>query len=182
MYATIGVGQQTLPSAELDFLGLEDSLRPPLFTFIDGNNISKARKLLQQNPSLANEVIPGFGWTPLHLAACEGRLKSIKMLISEYGVDPNVRCIPKQRCTPLHQAIIAYQVKAVKLLLELGSNMDARLKDEGRYQYTSLGLAMQNCLTGDPSKENMEIIRLLLKNGADYLQIFDGKCASHATE
>lgn len=164
----------TSPHAELDFLDLESHLRPRLFTLIDGNDIKTARKLLRANPSLAEEALPETGWTPLHLAACQGRIKFIKMLVTEFGANPNVRCSPEGRCTPLHQAVIGKNVTAMKLLLNLGSNIHAKMRmDEGKQQFSTLELAMQDCLVKNPT-EDMEIIRVLLRQGADYLRNFKG--------
>lgn len=97
------------------------------------------------------------------------------MLIAEYGANPNVRCSSERRCTPLHQAVIGKNITGIKLLLDHGSNIHAKMRmDEGKQQFSTLELAMQRCLTEDPTKKDIEIIRILLKRGADYLRNFNG--------
>jgi ankyrin repeat protein len=183
--ATLGSELWTLRHVELDFLELESHLRPQLFTLVDANNIKAARKLLEADVSISENCLPGNGWTPLHLAAYQGRTRFIRMLVTEFGISPNVKCStnsganPDDECstirrTPLHQAVIGKRVKAVKLLLELGASVDARFREsEGKEQVTALEVVMDNCMTHGPSKENMDIIRVLLNHGADYLHNYN---------
>ncbi|MCJ1357884.1 MAG: hypothetical protein MMC33_007880 [Icmadophila ericetorum] len=63
----------------------------------------------------------------------------------------------------------------MKLLLNLGSNIHAKVRmGEGKRQFSTLESAMQSCLFKDPTKEEMDITRVLFKQGADYLRNFDG--------
>ncbi|KAI9745949.1 MAG: hypothetical protein M1818_000630 [Claussenomyces sp. TS43310] len=172
--ATVGSRFLTSPSVEIDFLELESHLRPEIFTLIDGNNISNARKVLRANAFKSQETLPESGWSPIHLAAYQGRVEFIHMLVTEFGANPNSRC-SRNRCTPLHQAVIGESIKAVKTLLDLGGDVDARFNmAEGEQEYTALEIVMTHSSSGSTSKEDTDIIRLLLHRGADYLRNFKG--------
>ncbi len=174
MFATLGIKFYTTPSAELEFLDLDSGIRPRLFTLIDGNCLEEARELLRANPSLVEEFEPEIGWYPIHLAACEGRTQFLRMFLSEFGANPNVRS-RYSRSTPLHQAVGGMKVEAAKVLLDMGAHVDAKLSisEEGQ-QYTALELAMNQFTDTCPSQVNMELIRVLLQGGADYLPNFSG--------
>jgi ankyrin repeat protein len=166
------------PTAEKDFLDLESHLRPQLFAFIDCKKMIKARRLLQAEPAMLQEVLPDSGWTPLHLAANQGRIEFIRILIVEYGVDPNARSCRNQY-TPLHQAAIGKSAKAVETLLDLGAHIDARVYHTKGIEYTTLELTVQYCLgSSDICQEYLDIIRVLLRRGADYLRDFNGITSS----
>jgi ankyrin repeat protein len=180
MFATLGNGLFTPPHAELDIFDLDSAMRPQLFTFIDCNLIKEARKLLQANPSLVDEVEPETGWYPIHLAACEGRTEFLRMFISDFRANPNIRS-KFSRSTPLHQAVIGKRVEAVKALLDLGAHVDTKLSaNEGGLQYTALELAMIQIPGMRPSQDSMDVIRVLLQGGADYLRNFDGMLSTHS--
>lgn len=89
----------------------------------------------------------------LHLAATQGNLNSISVLIKK-GKDVN-RSTPKG-FTPLHAATIGGREEAIKLLLDNGALIDPREKEENR---TPLHIATQN--------GNKRIVELLISRGAD---------------
>lgn len=172
--ATLGIRLHTTPNAELEFLDLDSGIRPQLLTLIDGNRLKEARELLRANPSLVDEAEPETGWYPIHLAACEGRTQFLRMFISEFGANPNVRS-RYSRSTPLHQAVSGTKVEAVKVLLEMGAHVDAKVSaSEESQRYTALELAMNQFPGLCPSEVYMELIRVLLQGGADYLRNFNG--------
>jgi ankyrin repeat protein len=174
MIATLGISFHTSPNAEMEFLDLDGGIRPQLFTLIDGNRLKEARELLRANPSLVEEVEPETGWYPIHLAACEGRTQFLHMFISEFGANPNVRS-RYSRSTPLHQAVGGKKAEAAKALLDMGAHVDAKLNmSEDSQQYTALELAMNQFSGMCPSQDYMELIRVLLQGGADYLRNFRG--------
>jgi ankyrin repeat protein len=60
-------------------------------------------------------------WTPLHLAAKNGHVKAIQILL-ENGANLNVKDT-KHGWTPLHVAIISKQYEAANLLIRAGSSI-----------------------------------------------------------
>ena len=174
MSATLSIKFETAPHAELDFLDLDSGARPPLFTLIDGNLLEEAKDLLRADPSLVEEIEPETGWYPIHLAACEGRIQFLRMFVSEFGANPNIRSRFSQS-TPLHQAVSGLKVEAIEVLLEMGAHVDAKLStSEESQQFTALELAMHQFLGTSPSQIHMDLIRVLLQGGADYLRNFSG--------
>ena len=173
MFATLGIRFNTTHNAELEFLDLDSNIRPQLFNLVDGSRLKEARELLRANPSLVDEVEPETGWYPIHLAACEGRTQFLHMFVAEFGANPNVRSL-HSRSTPLHQAAGGAKVEAVKVLLDMGAHVDAKLSIGGdSQQYTVLEITMSQ-FTGVCPQEYMELIRVLLQGGADYLRNFNG--------
>ena len=67
------------------------------------------------------------GHTLLSLAAKEGKVKSINMLVSQIGIDANSR--GKSGWTPLHYAVLNLDMlsrtNAIYTLVRLGANVDA---------------------------------------------------------
>ena len=163
----------TSPYAELDLLNLEWQFRPTIFTLIDGNNVKKAREMLQADGSRSRICMPGSGWTPLHLAASLGRINFIHLLVTEFGMDPNARC-GANRCTPLHQATIGQRKQAMETLLDLGADINAIfIHDQTNQEFTSLEVAVHQ-YSSTNWKQNKEVIQVLLSRGADYLRNFCG--------
>ena len=96
------------------------------------------------------------------------------MFISEFGANPKIRS-KYSRCTPLHQAVAGLKVEAVKVLLDIGAQVDAKLSiSEESQQYTALELAVHQFPGTYPSEVQMNLIRVLLQGGADYLRNFNG--------
>jgi ankyrin repeat protein len=89
----------------------------------------------------------------LHLAATQGNLNSISVLIKK-GKDVNQST--SKGFTPLHAATIGGHEEAIKLLLDNGALIDPREKEENR---TPLHIATQN--------GNKRIVELLISRGAD---------------
>jgi cytohesin len=82
-------------------------------------------KLLLEHGADPNAKNKG-GWTPLHVAAYEGRVDIVALLL-EHGVDPNVQ--DKFGLTPLHVAAYEGRVDVVRLLLEHGADPTVKNKD-----------------------------------------------------
>ncbi len=82
-------------------------------------------KLLLEHGADLNAKNEG-GWTPLHLAALNGRVDIVASLL-EHGADPNVQ--DKFGRTPLHLAALNGHVDVVRLLLEHGADPTVKNKD-----------------------------------------------------
>ena len=155
-------------------MDLDNGVRPQLFTLIDGNCLKEARKLLQANPSVIEEVEPETGWYPTHLAACEGRTKFLRVFVSEFGANTN-NWSRFSRSTPLNSAVGGKKTEAMKVLLNMGAGVDAKaIVNEDDHQYTPLELAMQQYSGMCPSRDEMEIIGVSLQGGANYLRHLKG--------
>lgn len=63
------------------------------------------------------------GYTPLHRACYNGRLKAIGVLLARGA---NVNAVSRDGWTPLHSAARWAKAKAVTLLVENGANLNAQ--------------------------------------------------------
>ncbi|KAI7970878.1 hypothetical protein EIK77_008058 [Talaromyces pinophilus] len=149
----IGAYPFSAPHAEYDFLRTEYLDRPLIFTLIDGNDVRGVRTLLTDNPSQVNARLPddSGGWFPIHLAACLGRTKMMKLILQNHlNVNPDVRSTTSQ-ATPLHQAIIGRHPDIVKMLLQVGAQVNARyfvpnLSHGELRDLSPLELAVEQCV------------------------------------
>ena len=95
-----------------------------------------------------------YGRTPLHLAACEGKVEDVARLLNN-GVAANVQ--DDDGLTPLHFAAKAMSIEVTKLLVDAGA--DVRLKD------TNGNTPLSNAVYA--SRGNGGVIKLLRDAGAD---------------
>ncbi|GAB2300170.1 hypothetical protein Dimus_034209 [Dionaea muscipula] len=103
------------------------------------NDACGLRRLLEGDASKMNEVGLWYGRkkgsrqmvllhrTPLMVAATYGSIDVLKLIVTEYGGDVNLCCVP-DKCTALH--CVAYggpcnAVEVVKFLLESGADLNA---------------------------------------------------------
>ncbi|XP_006873616.1 PREDICTED: ankyrin repeat and SOCS box protein 3 [Chrysochloris asiatica] len=93
------------------------------------------------------------GLCALHLAASQGHWKIIQILL-EAGADPNATT--SEKTTPLFLAVENGQINGVKLLLRHGANVNG-----------SHSMCGWSALHQASFQENSEIIKLLLKKGAN---------------
>jgi ankyrin repeat protein len=98
----------------------------------------------------AKDARDGYGETPLHHAARNGRKECVELLLRA-GADKHA----KWDATPLHYAAREGHKECVELLLRAGADKDAKKKDG----WTPLHLAAQN--------GHKECVELLLRAGAD---------------
>ncbi len=170
---------------ETDLLALDGASRPAIFSLIDGNNILALRELLKKDPGQLHISLPTKdGWMPLHLAAALGRVEVIRLLVESFGANPNVRSKFSQH-TPLHQAVSKTRIDSARILLQSGAQVDAKCymqapNRECSYMKTETVTPLQLAVSyriGNqfPSKEGLDLIRLLLREGADYLTSLKGK-------
>ncbi|KAM9053199.1 ankyrin repeat and SOCS box protein 3 isoform 1-T1 [Megaptera novaeangliae] len=93
------------------------------------------------------------GFCALHLAASQGHWKIIQILL-EAGADPNATTL--EETTPLFLAVENGQIDVVRLLLHYGADVTG-----------SHSMCGWNTLHQASFQENAEIIKLLLKKGAN---------------
>ncbi len=96
-------------------------------------DLDRVRELLDQNPSIINQV-PAYSYytgVPLRNAAGAGHIEVVKLLL-ERGANPNQ---PEPGIAPhggaLHAAIGGKHLAIVKLLLEHGANPNAEVESSG---------------------------------------------------
>ena len=83
-------------------------------------------KLLASNPSLLNEV-DQFGQTILHIAAFEGHLSIVELLV-EQGAPLSTQ--DKNGWTPLHCASSNRHLRVVEYLIVAGSDLNAFVRTQ----------------------------------------------------
>ncbi|XP_032353436.1 ankyrin repeat and SOCS box protein 3 isoform X3 [Camelus ferus] len=93
------------------------------------------------------------GFCALHLAASQGHWKIVQILL-EAGADPNATTL--EETTPLFLAVENGQIDVLRLLLQYGANVNG-----------SHSMCGWNALHQATFQENAEIIKLLLKKGAN---------------
>lgn len=140
------------------------SSRRGVFTLrraIEQNNCKEVRRVLGINPSLMNENIfksHGVDYTPLWLAMIHGHTNVVKLLIKEFGADPDEKY---NGVTFLHSTAISDSSECffnvVKVLIKLGADVNAK----------SPFFDNKNPLQIALSSKNLKFVKLLLKNGAD---------------
>jgi ankyrin repeat protein len=114
-------------------------------------DLAAVREILAARPDGIGAV-DERGYTPLHVAAREGRLQIASFLI-EKGAD--IEAKNPTGFTPLFLAVLGKRPDAVRLCLEKGADPNG----ETRFQTTPLFTAAES---GDP-----EIVRLLIEKGAE---------------
>ncbi len=121
---------------------------------VTNNDLSKVQSLINQginvNKRFSNEHRQ---FTVLLLAAKNGLPEVVKILLDN-GADPNIR--DNYKHYPLMEAARFGHLESVKLLLTAGARVDAR----NRYDKNILQLVLDQ-------EYDIEIVRLLLENGAD---------------
>ncbi|MEQ8186621.1 MAG: ankyrin repeat domain-containing protein [Candidatus Eremiobacterota bacterium] len=135
------------------FASLINSLFPPenIFNVIESGDILKARKLLNSNPSLVDEINPD-GYTPLNFAVKKKNKKFIELFLSR-GV--NINKGDEYGKTPLHIASHDNSPEVAEFLIKKGA--DVKAGDGGRW--TPLHSASVN--------GSKYLAELLIKKGAD---------------
>jgi ankyrin repeat protein len=96
------------------------------------------------------------GGTPLHMAAINGRLEAMRVLL-QMGVDKEAKC--KKGRTAMHWAAANGQVEAMRVLAQLGADKEA---GDGFGGARPLHMAANNASDGQ-----VEAIKALIQLGAD---------------
>ena len=94
------------------------------------------------------------GHTLLSEAASRGHLPIVRMLLKEFGADPNISTL-LGASSPLHLAVVGSHRQVAAMLIIHGADLQA----EDRYGSSPLHLV-----------SNIKVLRLLLKHGADILR------------
>jgi ankyrin repeat protein len=130
-------------------------------------NISRMTQLLDTVD--VNARFGGNGDTALHRAAARGHLRAVTLLLDRGA---SVNAVDDEGTTPLTAATYRGHKKVVKVLLERGAAVDAQ---EMRYRLNSLTHAV--------GRNDKELVKLLLRYGADpLLKAADGRTAVDRAE
>jgi ankyrin repeat protein len=146
-------------AADLDYTSLvrllvaNKSDVPDVFVAAIVGDAERLRVLLKENPAQVRGKNAG-GLSPLHLAAREGHVEAVRILIAN-GADVKAVEDRYYERTPLHLAVVAAKPAAVAVLLDSGADANAR-DSEGD---TALHLAAWS--------GNEELIKLLLARKAN---------------
>ncbi|MGE0884646.1 MAG: ankyrin repeat domain-containing protein [Blastocatellales bacterium] len=120
-------------------------------------NIARVKKLLEENPALANEFSPD-GFPVLGYAAFFGHLETLKVLL-EARADPNHQAKNPLKVCPIHSAL-AFPDEAVALAMTeslLAAGADASARQQAGW--TALHAAAAH--------GSIELINLLIRYDAD---------------
>ncbi|KAL4965267.1 ankyrin repeat-containing domain protein [Aspergillus stella-maris] len=87
------------------------------------------RRLLLSDEQRRNSVCSEQGYYPIHLAARHGYVETVRMLVQEYGVDPNLGAANSAKHVPLYYAVLhgvaddpEQGLKTIDALLECGAS------------------------------------------------------------
>lgn len=119
-----------------------------LFEACDKGDLEQTKKLIDHGADV--NVKNHFKQTPLHLACSNYNL--VEYLIA-HGAKVNSR--DKNYCTPLHLACAYGSRKLIKLLIDVGANINAKIKPDG---FTPLDVALV--------ERDKTIIKLLIDHRA----------------
>ncbi|MGA2937689.1 MAG: ankyrin repeat domain-containing protein [Syntrophobacteraceae bacterium] len=100
-----------------------------------------------------------FGKTPLHVAAYQGRIDAMQLLLS-YGA--NVEATDKTGERPLASAAMQDKIDAVRTLIHAGANVNAR----NNYGKTAVWLYVNNVF-----RPNAELLEMLLDAGGSITEL-----------
>jgi ankyrin repeat protein len=109
----------------------------------------KLRMILSSNEGAGNMVTP-FG-TVLHIAASEGRLEIVRMLVEDFGLDLNAGDSVSGGA-PIHSAALEGRYDVVAYLLNRGATLDTSKPN-------------RNPLFGAILGGNVEVAKLLIERG-----------------
>ena len=137
------------------FLGAEE-----IHDAVKNGDLAAVQRILAGRPELV-KAVNERGYTPLHIAASEGRLEIAAFLL-EKGAELEAK--NRTGFTPLFLAVLGKRQETVKFLLDKGADPNAQT----RFQTTPLFTAAES--------GNVEVIRLLLVRGAkvDHVSPFFG--------
>ncbi len=126
--------------------------RTPLHCAAIGGCGAVAKTLCQSGASV--QIKDSTGFTPFALAIRQGSAETVRELISHGGVDIN-KAVTANRDYPIHIAAEADNAKMLMLILEMGAKIDSKNK-KGKTALFKLAV-----------KDNLEHVKILLKNGSD---------------
>jgi ankyrin repeat protein len=118
---------------------------------VKNGDLAAVQRILAAQPDRVNAVNER-GYTPLHIAAREGRVEIASFLLDK-GADLEAK--NPTGITPLYLAVVGKRPEVVRFFLDKGANVNA----ETRFQTTPLFAAAES--------GNVDVLRALIKRKAD---------------
>lgn len=143
---------------------LARGVKPDAFEAAALGDANRLDVLLRADRTLVRRFSPD-GWTALHLAGHFGKEDAMRILLA-HGADHRATSKNSNRNQPLQASAAGGQAGAVRLLLKVGAEVDAR----SHGGFTALHIAAEN--------GSAEMVRMLLDAGADAAAVTqNGKAA-----
>jgi RNA polymerase sigma factor (sigma-70 family) len=120
----VNSGQQSV--AELLFRA---GVQPDIHEAAAIGETTRVRKLLAEDPGQL-DLFSKEGFTPLGLAAHFGHVETTEFLLDQ-GADPSIVSLHPIQVTPLHAALFGRKVGTARLLIERGSDVNAKRGGKG---------------------------------------------------
>jgi RNA polymerase sigma factor (sigma-70 family) len=92
-------------------------------------DLTRVKELLTKDPNQL-DCFSKQGFTPLGLAAHFGHVETTQFLLNS-GADPSIVSLHPIQVTPLHAALFGRRVQTSRLLIECGSNVNAKRGGKG---------------------------------------------------
>ena len=143
------------------------SLKPALLR----HDIERVRELLARGVNVNQNVGFGYEWeplhgsAPLHIAAQQGDLAIVELLVQQ-GADINARDDRAGGLTPLHWAVDRGHAAVVEFILQNGADVNAR-DNFGRTPLYSAVAAVSRGFFRPLSTRAKDVVKLLLRYGAN---------------
>ena len=126
----------------------------PLYSAISNRNYYIVKKLLKAGVKVDYHYA-NIRYTPLHYAALYNFSKIFELLI-KYGCNVNCKNFSMSAVTPLHDAVESGNRRAIRKLIALGADINAKNEIDG---YTPLHEAVESGI--------LKTVKLLVKLGAE---------------
>ncbi|PWA56399.1 XB3-like protein [Artemisia annua] len=92
-----------------------------LFSAVQLGDLETVTNVLTKNPDLINKTSVDDRHSALHIAAANGRIQIVSMLLDDYSVDPD--SLNRHKQTPLMLAAMHGKISCVEKLIEAGANI-----------------------------------------------------------
>ncbi|MFS7965052.1 putative transcription factor C2H2 family [Helianthus anomalus] len=92
-----------------------------LFTAVQVGDLQTVKTVLDKDPSLSQQTTVYDRHSAIHIAAANGQIEILSMLLENRSVNPD--CLNRQKQTPLMMAAMHGKIACVEKLIEVGANI-----------------------------------------------------------